>query len=446
MSNPALSSPPVIAVLTDSSSVVRWSARLRPSGRGMSQMQLRCRAWGFVCLSACLVFCLAGKLHAAGPATPQPRQLRLPETPFNYANAHVPSLYQDAAEQFDNTPTKNPITDAGATLGRVLFYDTSLSANGTTSCASCHQQKHAFTDPRPLSIGFDGKEVPRNSMSLVNVRYAPGGRMFWDERAATLEQQVLMPIENKVEMGHDLSRLVPQLQQDPLYPPLFEQAFDDQQVTRDRIGRALAQFVRAIVSFGSRYDIGRQQVKSPLDPFPNFTAEENYGKAQFFGRGNCATCHLEQRRSQPSSGDDVTAITQSAFFYLQQPTVNGVDSADGDDDRGVAEYTDKPSDRGRFKVPSLRNVEVTGPYMHDGRFHTIHQVIEHYNWSVRPHPNLDPRLEDFAANGMALPEVEKNALVKFLMTLTDRELLSDPRFSNPFALGDANATARRPGE
>jgi len=390
-----------------------------------------------VSLAVSLVVCPAGVLHADRPSTTIQRQLNLPETPFNYAKVQVPGVYREAAAKFDNTPKDNPVTDAGATLGRVLFSDTSLSANGTTSCASCHQQKNAFTDPRPLSVGFDGAEVPRNSMSLVNVRYAPGGRMFWDERAATLEEQVLMPIENKVEMGHDLNELVPQLQQDPLYPPLFQRAFGDSQVNRERIGRALAQFVRAIVSFDSRYDIGRQQVKSPLEPFPNFTDEENYGKEQFFGRGNCATCHLEQRGTQPADDSDMPPITQSAFFYLQRPTVNGIDSADDNDDQGVADYTDKPTDLGRFKVPSLRNVELTGPYMHDGRFHTIHEVIEHYNWSVRPHPNLDPRLEDFAANGMALPEVEKNALVKFLLTLTDRQLLSDRRFSNPFRAEDA---------
>ena len=167
-------------------------------------------------------------------------------------------------------------------------------------------------------------------------------------------------------------------------------------------------------------------MKNVEEAFPNFTDEENYGKEQFFGRARCAECHLED------ASQNANAPRQSVFFYLQSAAVNGVDSQEKDDDPGVGEITKEKTDVGKFKVPSLRNIELTGPYMHDGRFHTLDQVIEHYNWSVRPHPNIDPRLEDFAANGMALPEREKVALTKFLLTLTDHELLKDPRYSNPF--------------
>ncbi|MFK8111794.1 MAG: cytochrome-c peroxidase, partial [Rubripirellula sp.] len=225
------------------------------------------------------------------------RTLRLPKQPFRYAVA-LPQAVQSIAKQFDNQPASNPITDHGATLGRVLFYDPTLSANGTTSCASCHKQEHAFTDDRKLSIGFDGKAVTRNSMSLVNARYYPNGRMFWDERADSLEAQVLMPIENEIEMGHQLPELVSQLQADPIYPPLFASAFDDGKVTKARISKALSQFVRSIVSFRSRYDLGLAQVADPRDPFPNFTDEENLGKQQFFGRALCSTCHLEPHPSE----------------------------------------------------------------------------------------------------------------------------------------------------
>ena len=354
------------------------------------------------------------------------RELTLPVVPYEYAQPQLPKHLRDVVKHFDNTPPNNPITDHGATLGRVLFYDIKLSANEKVSCASCHKQEFAFTDDRKLSIGFDGKEVTRNSMSLVNVRFYPRRRMFWDERAESLEAQVLMPIENEVEMGHDLNELVPLLQQDPLYPPLFKKAFGTAEVTSERISLALSQFVRAIVSYRSKYDVGRAQVVRATDPFPNFTEQENYGKEQFFGRANCASCHLDEAKT--SAGK----VEQSAIFYVAKPVANGVDSKEPGDDAGLAAYTKRATDHGKFKVPSLRNIELTAPYMHDGRFHTLDQVVEHYNWSVRPHPNLDERLQDFAANGMALPEKEKVALTTFLLTLTDRVLLKDKRFASPF--------------
>ena len=375
-------------------------------------------------LVAATIF-LAG-IVMAEESKPQARRIHLPSKPYTYSKVNVPLHATAAAKQFDNTPDHNPITDHGATLGRVLFYDKTISVNATTSCASCHKQELAFTDNKKLSIGFDGQQVPRNSMSLVNVRFYPNGKMFWDERADSLEEQVLMPIENPIEMGHNLEALIEQLQDDPIYPPLFKQAFGTEQTSSERISLALAQFVRSIASFESKFDAGRVQVENVEDDFPNFTDEENYGKEQFFGRARCSECHLEDARRNEK------AIRQSAFFYLQSAAVNGVDSKEEDDDPGVGEFTKKDEDIGKFKVPSLRNVELTGPYMHDGRFHTLDQVIEHYNWSVRPHPNIDPRLADFAANGMALPEREKVALTKFLLTLTDHKLVKDSRFSDPF--------------
>lgn len=375
------------------------------------------------------------------------RTVRLPATPFSY-ELKLDELGAQAAEivaRFDNTPDENPITDDGATLGRVLFYDPRLSADGSTSCASCHRQERAFTDPRPKSIGFAGGMVQRNSMSLINVRFYRSGKMFWDERAESLEQQVLQPIEDPVEMGHTLERLLPQLNNDPIYAPLFENAFGDPTVTAERVARALSQFVRSIVSFRSRYDEGLAQTNSVLDPFPNFSDEENYGKQQFFGRGRCADCHLDDPTHAFDRIDDqltkFRSKKQPIFFQSQQASVNGIDSEDGDD-RGKAQYTGRANDVGKFKVPSLRNVEVTGPYMHDGRFHTLDQVIEHYNWSVRPHPNLDARLE-FATAGIALPEREKVALTKFLLTLTDHHLLKDERFSDPFHAAHASVSLDR---
>ena len=361
--------------------------------------------------------------HSSQPAIN--RQLRLPDQPFDYGKVDAPASLKKQLQPLDNTPADNPITHQGATLGRVLFYDTKLSANGTTSCASCHLQAAGFAEPKPTSVGFEGKPVARNSMALINLRFFASGKMFWDQRANSLEKQVLMPIEDPIEMGHHLPTLIRQLAQDPLYPPLFQNAFGDKRITSDRIAKALAQFVRSMTSFGSRYDHGLEQTGDPRKPFPNFTDQENLGKEQFFGRALCAHCHLP-KHDDPQS-------PQWLIFQLQTASNNGIDSSDAPNtDPGVATTTGKPTDQGKFKASSLRNLKQTAPYMHDGRFHTIDQVIEHYNWSVRPHPNLDPLLEDFAANGLALPEVPKVALAAFLETLSDEEFLADPRFSDPF--------------
>lgn len=194
----------------------------------------------------------------------------LPETPYNYSqitlpqhfsvNAFPANLPQNAVTDNDNTPADNPITDAGATLGRVLFYERKLSANETVACATCHQQEFAFTDPLALSVGFEGGTTRRRSMSLINARFYESGKFFWDERADTLEDQVLEPIQDHVEMGLTLEELVTVVESQDYYPDLFTDAFGDSEVTTDRISRALAQFVRSIVSYRSKYDEGRAQV------------------------------------------------------------------------------------------------------------------------------------------------------------------------------------------
>jgi cytochrome c peroxidase len=385
------------------------------------------------------------------------RQVRLPNQPYRYSELKIPSYALQAAKRFDNTPPDNPITDHGATLGRVLFYDKTLSKNAMVSCASCHKQALAFTDDAPHSVGFDGEKVDRNSMSLVNLRFYRRDRFFWDERAASLEQQVMMPIENPIEMGHSIPALVEQLSNDPIYPKLFQSAFGDETVTADRIAKALAQFIRSIVSFNSRFDHGREQAKSVDEPFANFTDQENEGKRLFFGEARCATCHVDSGR--PDDQSDLFDLQfskdrQTAFFFMNRPVVNGIDTEpyqaarstvgvgtgqsvstpaiQYDADAGAGKVTGKKDDIGKFKSPSLRCVDVTGPYMHDGRFRTIEAVIEHYNWSIRPHMNLDPRLQKLDNSGIALPQAEVDALVAFLKTLTDEELLIDPRFSDPF--------------
>lgn len=346
--------------------------------------------------------------------------LDLPETPFNYANPTLPPYFNGPVANADNTPVSNPVTDAGATLGRVLFYDKELSINRKVACASCHKQDHSFSDPVALSEGFDGGLTDRNAMSLANAAYYDRGHFFWDERALTLEDQVLMPIENTVEMGMTLDSLEKRLQQLSYYKPLFEDAFGDATVTSTRISLALAQFVRSMISYQSKYDQALAQQVGPTPPGTNLsglTPQENLGLQIFFdpNRGGCAGCHNTQ------------------LFIDPVPFDNGLDATFTD--FGVGGITGDPRDNGRFKVPSLRNVEVTAPYMHDGRFATLMEVVEHYNSGVKSNPNLDPRLRQPGTNlpkQLNLTNNEKEALVAFLETLTDPTFLVDAKFSDPF--------------
>ncbi|MCB0640826.1 MAG: cytochrome-c peroxidase, partial [Phaeodactylibacter sp.] len=227
--------------------------------------------------------------------------LQLPETPFNYANIQLPPFFNiPGTPNPDNTPANNQISDWGATLGRALFYDPNLSANNAVACASCHHQENALADPFVLSAGFEGGHTGRHSMSLTNSRYYPRGQFFWDERAATLEDQTLMPIQDAVEMGTKLEDLEQKLALIPYYPDLFERAFGSPEISSELIARALAQFIRSMVSFSSKYDEGFTQLTPPQNPattdFPNFTELENLGKQVFFdvNRGNCAVCHGTQ--------------------------------------------------------------------------------------------------------------------------------------------------------
>jgi cytochrome c peroxidase len=384
-------------------------------------MNTSLRCLGVFCLGwLALALALAGSGWAAPTAKEATatqgvptRTLHLPETPYKYADIDLPAHFKTReARRFDNTPSSNPVTDAGATLGRVLFYDTRLSANNTTSCASCHQQKHAFAVPDRFSKGFEGKLVDRNAMALVNLRYYPRGRFFWDERAATLEEQALMPIQSKIEMGHDLSKLMPILEKDARYPELFRKAFGDNKVTSERVGKALAQFLRSLVSYQSKYDEGMAKARSVRDDFANFTVEENRGKNLFLGR--CATCHMPRG--------------QDAHFIMLRPINNGLDADIKNTDGGVGDITLNSRQMGLFKSPSLRNVELTAPYMHDGRLKTLEEVIDHYARNAKNHPNVDRRV--FRSRN--LRDRDKAALVAFLKTLTDKKFITDPKFSDPF--------------
>jgi cytochrome c peroxidase len=346
--------------------------------------------------------------------------LNIPETPFNYINLSLPPHFTGPGiAPNDNTPVNtNPTTNEGATLGRVLFYDKNLSLNNTIACASCHKQENSFTDPLVFSKGFNGGLTTRNSMALVNSKYYASGKYFWDERAVTLEDQTLMPIVHPVEMGMTLDSLEKRLATKDYYKVLFRKAFGDENITRDRVSKALAQFVRSMISYQSKYDAGLTALGHPAGPqdnFANFSQSENQGMHLF--QQNCAgPCH------------------NSELQNMQVARNNGLDLVNTDN--GVGAITNRQGDVGKFKSPSLRNIALTAPYMHDGRLKTLVEVVEHYNSKIQNNVNLDQRLKDPTDNTkplrLNLTQQQKDAIVAFLNTLTDNSFTTDVKFSNPF--------------
>ena len=336
---------------------------------------------------------------------------------FDYENQGTPSYISD-----DNTPGNNTLTNAGATLGRVLFYDKSLSSNNTIACASCHLQEFGFTDTALVSTGVNGI-TGRHAMRLTNARYSDEVRAFWDERSPTFEHQASQPIQDHVEMGYsgtqgdpDLNDLIAKLDTISYYNPLFELVFGDTMINEDRIQKALAQFVRSIESFDSKFDVGRSQVTNNTTDFPNYTAQENEGKTLFFtvppaGGAGCFRCH---------GGEEFSMITNC--------NNNGV--------LGVANDING-TDTTVTKAPTLRDLVnpqgmMNGPFMHDGSLENLMDVVDHYNDLVEvPNTNLDFRLAG-AMHDLNLSQSEKDALVAFLNTLTGVDLYTAERWSDPF--------------
>jgi cytochrome c peroxidase len=357
----------------------------------------------------------------------------LPKHPYRYTDIRLPEHFyassggrrrgQASVMQHDDASRRNPVTDAGVTLGRVLFYDKNLSRNRTIACASCHKQELGFADDRRLSVGFEGGTTRRHSMSLTNVRFNVTGRFFWDERAASLEDQALMPLRDAVEMGMSIKELNRRVRSLSYYPVLFEAAFGDPAINTGRMARAIAQFERTLVSYNTRYDQGRAAVRDAAEPFSNFSRHENRGKRIFMasrrgGGAGCVNCHATDAFIDVGGGR----------------TNNGLDSDDRND-AGIYETTASRRDQGVFRFPSLRNVAVRAPFMHDGRFATLEEVIEHYSTGIQSHPNLGRELR--GRNGRPVrfnfSRADKQALVAFLITLTDHQLLEDERFSDPFS-------------
>lgn len=358
--------------------------------------------------------------------------LDLPETPHDFS-LKSPST-------FGQVQIKAPDPDM-ATLGRVLFYDTQLSKDGKISCASCHKQEFAFGDNAPVSKGVFDRDGDRNSIALMSVpsfsnEYGtdlngPGGkRFFWDNRAPTASDQSRNSMNNPKEMDMSMEEIVAAVQSQPYYEPLFKKAFGEPYVNEDRILIAIAEFVNAIGSLNSRFDIAAEanRQKGIFDvmnfPFSGFSNEENSGKSLYML--HCGSCHGFDQINTP-----FIPTTSGAGIMLTNAS-NGLDVVPAD--RGVGAVTGIAEDEGTFKIPSLRNIAHSAPYMHDGRFATLDEVIEHYNSGIQPHVNLHFKLreQDGSPKRLNLSAEDKKALIAFLKTLTDETVLADVRFSDPF--------------
>jgi cytochrome c peroxidase len=308
-------------------------------------------------------------------------------------------------------PKENPLTVEGVALGKKLFNDKLLSANNTISCGSCHQQEYAFSDNKKFSTGINDAVGIRNSMPLFNLAWAANKffphRFMWDGAAPDLENQVLAPLANPIEMDQDLAQLERKLQAHPDYPKLFKQAFGIDTVRIKYVMYAIAQFERTLISSNSKYDLYKVGKA-------NLTAEEWRGFNVFLNidKAGCVHCH----------GDDV-----SPFFTNFEFENNGLDSIPTD--LGLFVITGKPEDKGKFKVPSLRNLKYTAPYMHDGRFNTLEEVVEFYNTGVKQGETTNADLKMHARQGgLHLTTREKSDLVAFLNTLNDEAFIVDEKF------------------
>jgi cytochrome c peroxidase len=298
-------------------------------------------------------------------------------------------------------PPDNPMTVEGVALGKMLFFDPILSGDNTQSCASCHRQNFAFSDSNiRFSVGIDKIPGKRNGMPLVNLGYQK--QFFWDGGAANLESQVIGPIQNPVEMHESLVNALAELNAHPQYPSMFKKVFGGDKITTSMLMKAIAQFERTLISGNSKYD----KVKRGLDVF---TSAELRGMALFtdMNKGDCGHCH-------------VIGSTFSDFEYRN----TGLDSIPVDSGRG--RVTLNPTDDGKFKTPSLRNIALTAPYMHDGRFSTLEECIQHYNIGFKYTANLDPNLANTKKARLNAGEIQD--IIAFLHTLTDTEFINNPAF------------------
>jgi len=303
-----------------------------------------------------------------------------------------------------NIPTSNPLTEEGINLGRHLFYDPILSSDNTVSCASCHKQESAFGDNTQFSFGVNQAIGDRHAPTIMNAAFQ--NNFDWDGKSNTLEEQAARPILNEIELhNNNWMEVINRLEMSEIYPHLFCLVFGTETIDSSHVVMAISQFERSLVSYNSRFD---QWLNGEI----MFTEEEIDGfNIYATERGDCFHCH------------PIGLFTDDIFHN------NGLDSEFTD--LGRYDITGNPLDRGLFKSPTLRNIEFSAPYMHDGRFNTLEEVIDHYNFGGYDSPTVDPLMK-YVGIGLLLTAEEKENLKAFLLTLSDENFINNTQFSNPF--------------
>ncbi len=314
-------------------------------------------------------------------------------------------------------PPDNPMTEEGIALGRLLFWEKALSADSSMSCGSCHLPAFSFADPNPVSTGVTGAQGTRNAMALVNMGWTQ--RFFWDGRAATLEEQILDPVPHPDEMNLPWDEAVARLAADSSYAKRFDVAYNEEGITAGSTTKAIAQFLRTMISADSKFDRwrrGETQLSTlEFQGYEIFNREGGDPEIVTGGQfgGDCFHCHGE------------AGLQFSDYLFHN----NGLDATFAADP-GLAGMTGIALDSGRFRTPTLRNAALSPPYMHDGRFSTLEEVLDHYNSGGQPSATIDPFMK-YSSGGLMLQPQQKEALLAFLHTLTDTAFAANPAFADP---------------
>ena len=325
-------------------------------------------------------------------------------TPVPYT-LEIPTLFSDKLIA-PIIPTNNPLTQEGVALGKKLFFDKILSGDGSQSCATCHNPKNAFSDKEKFSVGIDGKKGTRNSMPLFNLAWNFDEQFTWDGKEFSLEKQALEPVSNPIEMHANWKKVEERLQNHPEYPTLFNQAFQTTKIDSILVTKAIAQFERTLISSNSKFD-------KFLRGETTLTLEEQNGFDVFMdeAKGDCFHCH----------GSNNNPLWTDNKFHN-----NGLDATFSD--LGLGKITGDPADNGKFKSPSIRNLAFTAPYMHDGRFATLDEVINHYSEGLKSSETIDPLMKKISLGGVNLSPKDKADLKAFLLSLSDFDFINNPNF------------------
>jgi len=310
-------------------------------------------------------------------------------------------------------PSNNPMTKEGIELGRKLFFEERLSGNNTQSCGSCHIPSASFSDTVAFSVGINGFAGNRNTMPLINLGWMNSG-LFWDGRSNTLEKQALEPVINPVEMHETWPNVATKLQADPLYVALFEQVFGTSVIDSILVAKALSQFMRTLISGNSPFDKFLLTGKSGWNAVDEAAAYDGFTIFMSEDKGDCFHCH----------GDSFNPLwTDNAFHN------NGLDAVFSD--LGLGAITGNSFDNGKFKTPTLRNLVFTAPYMHDGRFATLQEVINHYSQGLQNSATIDPLMKHIGNGGSNMNPGDKYKLFMFLVSLSDSSFVTNPKFQDP---------------